>query len=161
LAHTPNQQPRRRSTAPPASRRVVCWWDVDESCAWSKTPCYRSFSSSRTTACTRPDSQRDRHGAAAPALDCRASAIPGPTADSLSPSRRGRHDAVESPILFGMRDRIEVGVLGATGVVGQQFVARLSRHPWFRPTWLAASERSEGKPYGRVAPWRLTTPIPD
>lgn len=60
-----------------------------------------------------------------------------------------------------MRDRIEVGVLGATGVVGQQFVARLSRHPWFRPTWLAASERSEGKPYGRVAPWRLTTPIPD
>jgi aspartate-semialdehyde dehydrogenase len=56
---------------------------------------------------------------------------------------------------------IEVGVLGATGVVGQQFVARLSRHPWFRPTWLAASERSEGKSYGAVAPWRLAAPIPD
>jgi aspartate-semialdehyde dehydrogenase len=55
---------------------------------------------------------------------------------------------------------IEVGVLGATGVVGQQFVARLARHPWFRPTWLAASERSEGKPYGAVAPWRLAVPIP-
>ena len=38
-------------------------------------------------------------------------------------------------------NRIEVGVLGATGVVGQQFVARLARHPWFDLTWLAASER--------------------
>lgn len=55
---------------------------------------------------------------------------------------------------------IEVGVLGATGVVGQQFVSRLARHPWFRTTWLAASERSEGKPYGAVAPWRLAAPIP-
>lgn len=57
-------------------------------------------------------------------------------------------------------DAIEVGVLGATGVVGQQFVSRLARHPWFRCTWLAASERSEGKPYKAVAPWRLATPIP-
>ena len=57
-------------------------------------------------------------------------------------------------------DAIEVGVLGATGVVGQQFVSRLSRHPWFRCTWMAASERSEGKPYKAVAPWRLATPIP-
>jgi aspartate-semialdehyde dehydrogenase len=57
--------------------------------------------------------------------------------------------------------QIEVGVLGATGVVGQQFVTRLARHPWFRPTWLAASERSEGKTYASVAPWRLAAPIPD
>jgi aspartate-semialdehyde dehydrogenase len=57
--------------------------------------------------------------------------------------------------------QIEVGVLGATGVVGQQFVARLARHPWFRTTWLAASERSEGKAYSSVAPWRLATPVPD
>jgi aspartate-semialdehyde dehydrogenase len=57
-------------------------------------------------------------------------------------------------------DAIEVGVLGATGVVGQQFVSRLSRHPWFRCTWLAASERSEGKPYKSVAPWKLNSPIP-
>ena len=56
---------------------------------------------------------------------------------------------------------IEVGVLGATGVVGQQFVACLARHPWFRPAWLAASERSEGKTYRSVAPWRLAAPIPD
>ena len=57
-------------------------------------------------------------------------------------------------------DAIEVGVLGATGVVGQQFVSRLARHPWFRCTWLAASERSEGKTYQSVAPWKLPTPIP-
>jgi aspartate-semialdehyde dehydrogenase len=57
-------------------------------------------------------------------------------------------------------DAIEVGVLGATGVVGQQFVSRLARHPWFQCTWLAASERSEGKAYKSVAPWRLSTPIP-
>jgi aspartate-semialdehyde dehydrogenase len=56
---------------------------------------------------------------------------------------------------------IDVGVLGATGVVGQQFIARLARHPWFTLTWLAASERSEGKAYGSVAPWRLAAPIPD
>jgi len=57
-------------------------------------------------------------------------------------------------------DAIEVGILGATGVVGQRFVSRLARHPWFRCTWLAASERSEGKTYKSVAPWKLTTSIP-
>ena len=57
-------------------------------------------------------------------------------------------------------EAIEVGVLGATGVVGQQFVSRLAQHPWFRCTWLAASERSEGKPYKSVAPWKLAAPIP-
>ena len=57
-------------------------------------------------------------------------------------------------------DAIEVGVLGATGVVGQQFVSRLARHPWFRVTWLAASERSQGKLYRDVAPWRLAAPMP-
>ncbi len=55
---------------------------------------------------------------------------------------------------------IEVGVLGATGVVGQHFVSRLSRHPWFKPVWLAASERSEGKRYAAAAPWRLAAPMP-
>ena len=55
---------------------------------------------------------------------------------------------------------IEVGVLGATGVVGQQFVSRLAGHPWFRLTWLAASERSEGKTYKSVAPWRLAASMP-
>ena len=56
--------------------------------------------------------------------------------------------------------KIEVGVLGATGMVGQQFVSRLARHPWFDVTWLAASERSEGKAYADAAPWRLAAPMP-
>ncbi len=50
---------------------------------------------------------------------------------------------------------IEVGILGATGMVGQQFIRLLDGHPWFKPTWLAASERSEGKAYGEPSTWRL------
>ena len=56
--------------------------------------------------------------------------------------------------------KIEVGVLGATGMVGQQFVSRLEHHPWFKVTWLAASERSEGKKYTEATTWRLPTPMP-
>jgi aspartate-semialdehyde dehydrogenase len=59
------------------------------------------------------------------------------------------------------RPRVDVGVLGATGMVGQQFVARLAAHPWFRVVWLAASERSEGKVYADAAPWRLAMPMPE
>ena len=46
-------------------------------------------------------------------------------------------------------------------MVGQQFMARLAAHPWFELRWLGASERSEGKPYGEAAPWRLASPMPD
>ena len=60
-----------------------------------------------------------------------------------------------------MRIRIEVGVLGATGMVGQQFINQLAGHPWFDLKWLAASERSSGKRYAEAAPWRLETPIPE
>jgi aspartate-semialdehyde dehydrogenase len=58
------------------------------------------------------------------------------------------------------KKKIEVGVLGATGMVGQQFVNQLAGHPWFDLTWLAASERSEGRPYLEAAPWRLDVPPP-
>ncbi|MEZ5319705.1 MAG: aspartate-semialdehyde dehydrogenase [Vicinamibacterales bacterium] len=57
--------------------------------------------------------------------------------------------------------KIEVGVLGATGMVGQQFMARLAGHPRFDLTWLGASERSEGKAYADAAPWRLASPMPE
>lgn len=59
------------------------------------------------------------------------------------------------------RAKVAVGVIGATGMVGQQFIARLARHPWFEIGWLAASERSEGKRYADAAPWRLDVPMPD
>jgi aspartate-semialdehyde dehydrogenase len=56
---------------------------------------------------------------------------------------------------------IEVGILGATGMVGQQFIALLANHPWFKVTWLGASQRSEGKPYRDASAWRLASPLPD
>lgn len=56
---------------------------------------------------------------------------------------------------------INVGVLGATGAVGQRFVELLADHPWFNLSTLAASERSAGKPYSKVVNWRLETPFPE
>ncbi|MGH9603427.1 MAG: aspartate-semialdehyde dehydrogenase [Terriglobales bacterium] len=57
--------------------------------------------------------------------------------------------------------KIPVGILGATGVVGQRFLQLLEQHPWFEVAWLAASERSAGHAYGDAARWRLKTPIPE
>src|SRR6266849_4832595 len=59
-----------------------------------------------------------------------------------------------------MSNKISVGILGATGVVGQRFIQMLERHPWFEVAWLAASDRSEGKTYADAAKWRLKTAIP-
>ena len=59
-----------------------------------------------------------------------------------------------------MPSKISVGILGATGVVGQRFIQMLEHHPWFEVGWLAASDRSEGRPYADAARWRLKTPIP-
>jgi len=56
---------------------------------------------------------------------------------------------------------INVGVLGATGAVGQRFVELLADHPWFNLSTLAASERSAGQPYGKIVNWRLETPFPE
>jgi aspartate-semialdehyde dehydrogenase len=56
---------------------------------------------------------------------------------------------------------IPVGVLGATGMVGQQFIALLADHPWFKVEWLGASHRSEGKVFRDAAAWRLPSPLPD
>jgi aspartate-semialdehyde dehydrogenase len=57
--------------------------------------------------------------------------------------------------------RIEVGVLGATGMVGQQLVRMLENHPWFELKWVAASERSSGRGYQEACAWRLATPMPE
>jgi aspartate-semialdehyde dehydrogenase len=59
-----------------------------------------------------------------------------------------------------MDRKIPIGILGATGVVGQRFIQMLEHHPWFEVAWLAASDRSEGKVYAEAARWRLKTPIP-
>ena len=54
---------------------------------------------------------------------------------------------------------IDVGILGATGMVGQQFIALLKGHPWFRTAWLGASERSAGKLYREACAWRLPSSL--
>jgi aspartate-semialdehyde dehydrogenase len=56
--------------------------------------------------------------------------------------------------------RRRVAILGATGMVGQRLVERLTDHPWFEIGALAASERSAGKPYGKATTWRLPGDAP-
>jgi len=60
-----------------------------------------------------------------------------------------------------MQTKHPIGILGATGMVGQRFIQLLENHPWFEVAWLAASDRSSGKPYGEAAKWRLDTPLPE
>lgn len=57
--------------------------------------------------------------------------------------------------------KIEVGILGATGMVGQSFVKFLQNHPWFEIRWLGASDRSAGKKYSEATAWRLDGEMPE
>ncbi|HTV13582.1 MAG TPA: aspartate-semialdehyde dehydrogenase [Acidobacteriaceae bacterium] len=56
--------------------------------------------------------------------------------------------------------RQQIGILGATGMVGQRFIQLLENHPWFEVAWLAASDRSSRKKYGDAVKWKLDTPLP-
>src|SRR5438046_3639938 len=61
-----------------------------------------------------------------------------------------------------MADReFRVGILGATGVVGQRFIQLLEEHPQFEVTALAASDRSQGKTYAEACAWRLPGEMPE
>ena len=60
-----------------------------------------------------------------------------------------------------MKTRYPIGILGATGMVGQRFIQLLENHPWFEIAWLAASDRSSGKTYGEAAKWRLGSALPE
>jgi aspartate-semialdehyde dehydrogenase len=60
-----------------------------------------------------------------------------------------------------MQTRIEVGILGATGMVGQHFVKFLQGHPWFELKWLGASDRSAGKKYRDAMTWHLAGGTPE
>jgi aspartate-semialdehyde dehydrogenase len=57
--------------------------------------------------------------------------------------------------------RIPVGILGATGAVGQRFIQLLAGHPWFEVAEVAASDRSAGKPYAEACTWRLADAPPE
>jgi aspartate-semialdehyde dehydrogenase len=57
--------------------------------------------------------------------------------------------------------KLKVGILGATGTVGQRMIQLLERHPWFEVSAVAASDNSAGKNYAQVTRWMLETPIPE
>ncbi|HZT40041.1 MAG TPA: aspartate-semialdehyde dehydrogenase [Bryobacteraceae bacterium] len=59
------------------------------------------------------------------------------------------------------QNRIPVGVLGGTGMVGQHFIKFLRNHPWFEVTWIGASDRSAGKKYSDATSWRLDGLMPE
>lgn len=62
-----------------------------------------------------------------------------------------------------MSEKLRVGILGATGMVGQRFISLLENHPWFEVVTVAASARSAGKTYEEAvgARWKMTTPMPE
>jgi aspartate-semialdehyde dehydrogenase len=64
-------------------------------------------------------------------------------------------------VFMSLKTKLPIGILGATGMVGQRFIQLLENHPWFEVAWLAASDRSSGKLYGDAAKWRLDTPLPE
>ena len=60
-----------------------------------------------------------------------------------------------------MKEKIKVGILGATGTVGQRFIQLLENHPWFEVGDIAASDRSEGKPYHQACLWKISGDMPE
>ena len=62
-----------------------------------------------------------------------------------------------------MDQKLRVGILGATGMVGQRFISLLENHPWFEVVTLAASPRSAGKTYEEAVGdrWKMDTPMPE
>ena len=62
-----------------------------------------------------------------------------------------------------MSEKLKVGILGATGMVGQRFISLLEDHPWFEVTTVAASPRSAGKTYEEAVGgrWKMTAPMPE
>ncbi|NLG05548.1 MAG: aspartate-semialdehyde dehydrogenase [Clostridia bacterium] len=62
-----------------------------------------------------------------------------------------------------MSEKLRVGILGGTGMVGQRFISLLENHPWFEVTVIAASPRSAGKTYEEAVGgrWKMTTPMPE
>ena len=62
-----------------------------------------------------------------------------------------------------MSEKLRVGILGGTGMVGQRFISLLENHPWFEVVTIAASPRSAGKTYEEAVGgrWKMTTPMPE
>lgn len=82
-------------------------------------------------------------------------------------SLRGGHEKIDialgSRMEEKMSQKLRVGILGATGMVGQRFISLLENHPWFQVVTVAASPRSAGKTYEEAVGgrWKMTTPMPE
>ncbi|EFE11803.1 aspartate-semialdehyde dehydrogenase [Clostridium sp. M62/1] len=69
----------------------------------------------------------------------------------------------EEKTVMEMKKKLRVGVLGATGMVGQRFISLLAEHPWYEVVTVAASPRSAGKTYEEAVGdrWKMQTPMPE
>ncbi len=69
----------------------------------------------------------------------------------------------ENRRIHNMSEKLKVGILGGTGMVGQRFISLLENHPWFEVTTIAASPRSAGKTYAEAVGdrWKMDTPMPE
>ena len=85
-----------------------------------------------------------------------APAAAPPAAAAAAAARR----AYNTSCAYQPAKRFRVGVLGATGAVGQRFLEHLEDHPWFTVTRLGASERSAGRPYTEAANWLVSQDAP-
>lgn len=97
------------------------------------------------------------------ALDARVSQV-----NHLTSTHRPALESQQSTRTFTMSNlhrvleekKVKVGVLGATGTVGQRFITLLANHPWFTIHALGASPRSAGKAYPKAVNWKQTSRIP-
>ena len=72
-----------------------------------------------------------------------------------------KEDMEKMEIIYS--EKLRVGILGGTGMVGQRFISLLENHPWFEVTTIAASPRSAGKTYEEAVGdrWKMTSPMPE
>ncbi|KAF8165898.1 aspartate-semialdehyde dehydrogenase [Crassisporium funariophilum] len=82
------------------------------------------------------------------------------TSDEIASSSRALLSKYPRTTMQTPGSQINVGILGATGTVGQRFITLLSAHPWFIIHALGASPRSAGKSYVKAVKWKQVTPIP-
>jgi aspartate-semialdehyde dehydrogenase len=88
-----------------------------------------------------------------------ATSVATPTPDhDYARAERAPHTRPATPA--APRERLRVGILGATGAVGQKLIARLAGHPWLEVTAVAASHRSAGRRYGDAVHWLEAAPLP-
>ena len=79
------------------------------------------------------------------------------------PERKKEKAAKRQNVRINMSEKLKVGILGGTGMVGQRFISLLENHPWFEVTTIAASPRSAGKTYEEAVGdrWKMSTPMPE